>query len=227
MELLIAMAILSIILVMSTVVLIQVGNLYSKGVNAANLQNASRTIAADIASSLQFSGAAPQICAAPAQDDPTCPNQSTSKTIQGDPPGSPLPIYSVCIGTTRYSYALNRELGTDSANGFITPHVLWRDTLNNSNDLCSPLDLTQSTPTDGSSKGDGYEMAPAHTRLGRFKVTRVAGTSNIHTVDVWMDYGDSDLLNIATDGSATCQGGQGTQFCSTSQISTTLTGRLY
>ncbi|HSX37132.1 MAG TPA: type II secretion system protein, partial [Patescibacteria group bacterium] len=58
-ELMVALSVLSILLVMSTVILIQIGKLYTKGVNQAATQNAARDIINDLSSQLQVSGNAP------------------------------------------------------------------------------------------------------------------------------------------------------------------------
>lgn len=86
-ELMIALSILSTLLVMSTVILVQLGRLYTKGVNQANTQNTARNILTDISSQLQLSGSTP---------NPTTPGV-------------------VCIGNQRYTYRLDHKLTEDPA----------------------------------------------------------------------------------------------------------------
>lgn len=250
-ELMIALTVLSTILTMSTVILIQIGAIYSKGVNQANLQNSTRTVVSDLSSDLQFSGNVPQPCIPPPPAAPTVPIPTGSITCYAPSVLVPLGLptdprtvgsgsgqfqaYAFCIGTTRYSYALNRELGTDNgvSPAVTTTHVLWRDTLTNPNDPCLPLELSTATPADGNSVlGSGYEMLGNHMLLTRFKVYETSATSDIYNIDVWTAYGDSDLMKIqdstgTNPGQANCLGGTDTQFCATSQISTTLIGRIY
>src|SRR5579884_1902974 len=94
-ELMIALSILSTILIVSTAVLMQIGSIYTKGVNEANVQNATRTIVADLTATLQFSGFAPDNCVT---TPTTCYSQSPapSDLIHGP--------FAFCVGNTRYSY---------------------------------------------------------------------------------------------------------------------------
>lgn len=220
-ELMIALSIFSVILIVSTVVLIQIGALYSKGVNSADLQNATRTVVADISGQLQFSGRAPQGCTDIVK---TCYANTRNNFDAAN-----TPVYSYCIGRTRYSYVLNRALGTDPSYNpaQATQHVLWRDTL--TDDSCPVLDIINSNNLSAApSKGDGYEMLGAHMSLTKFWVKQVSGSSGIYRAEVWTAFGDNDLLNKdLSTGKANCIGSVGSQFCATSQISTQLTGRIY
>jgi prepilin-type N-terminal cleavage/methylation domain-containing protein len=215
-ELMIALTILSTLLVISTMVLMQISRIYTKGVNMANLQNATRTISGDITSALQFSGDSPQNCTA---NDvlTTC---YTRKTNSGA-----TTVFTYCIGATRYSYIINAELGEDAITHVNTNHVLWRDTMANSTG-CPFLDITAPGRPAGSGS-DGYEMAPSHTRLNRFYVTQNPANSGIYQVQIWMAYGDNDLMTPADgQGNTNCYGSSGSQFCATSKSSTVVTRRL-
>ncbi len=216
-ELMIALTIISIILVMATTIMIQIGNIYTKGINQANLQNATRNTMADISSSLQFSGNTPY----PA----TC---SATACFANSQPNAGGTYYSFCMGSVRYSYVLNREVGIDPANPLPAPsHVLWRDTMVNSAN-CQPLNVfSPSSPlTDvADPTGNGYDMVPPHMRLTRFTITEQS--TGVYTIDIGMAYGDSDLVHtdLAT-GHSTCSGGAGTQFCAISEISNTVLRRI-
>lgn len=239
-ELMIALSVLSVLLITATLVLIQIGALYSKGVNAADLQNANRTLVADISAQLQFSGRVPNGCqmntAATSPLAPTIVNTtcfSSSHNYSNTNDGTTETVYSYCINNTRYSYVMNRELGTDTTTTpqQTTPHVLWRDTLTTNATACPTPDITQPHPADGSTQpGSGYEMLGNHMRLTRFVVQQTTTSSGIYNVDAWMAFGDSDLVQPDPSGSpgrSLCNGGRGTQFCSVSAISTQLTGRIY
>jgi prepilin-type N-terminal cleavage/methylation domain-containing protein len=242
-ELMIALSVLSVLLVMSTVILINIGALYTKGVNAANLQKTSRNLVGDISAVIQLSGTTPRGCT---NITITCytPTASIPDTgVRTNPHPSPVSdkIYGYCINNVRYSYVLNRELGTDEVNGSTveTPHVIWRDTLVNKEQPCKPLNISEQTvqadaytnDKDGSGKSTGYEIAAKKNRLTRFLVAPTSSNNGVYNVQVWMAYGDSDLVNTETSGTnmghSSCNGGSGTQFCSISEISTTVTGRVY
>jgi len=221
-ELMIALSVLSTILVMSTVIIMQIGSLYSKGVNSANLQNVSRNIISDISSALQFSGNTVESCdtvnALAACSDPT--------------------VKVHCIGTTRYTYVLHRELGIPTQT---TNRVLWRDTMKNISS-CIPYNLNDPDLNNGNSKGDGFEMLGEHMRLDLFDITPLASQ---YKIAVSLAYGDSDLLcdsgttapndcssstpspNLNNPvGDIICKGAKGQEFCATSKLNTTVTRRI-
>ncbi|PIZ62056.1 hypothetical protein COY17_03105 [Candidatus Saccharibacteria bacterium CG_4_10_14_0_2_um_filter_52_9] len=199
-ELMIALMVLSTILLMGTVILIQIGALYTKGVNGASLQNATRNALVDVSSSLQFSG----------DDLSMAPDLHVAGTL----------INAFCIGSTRYSYVLNRELGTTDTTGTPAPHVLWRDTLPNVG-TCTALDISNDSVNMAT---QGYEMIPEHIRLTKLAITQSPTDSDVYQIDVNMAYGDSDLFTDAS--STTCKGGPGTQFCGTSQLSNSVNRRI-
>ena len=221
-ELMIALSVLSTILLISSLMLIGIGKMYTKGVNAANLQNASRTISNDVASALQFGGNAPVT------------NQFHF------PPGVVAPnaddhhgnlVYATCVNNVRYSYVIARELGTDSGSqtpsNLLTPHVLWRDTVKNPT-FCNPLNILSSSavPTDANTQDTGYEMAAAHTRLTAFTVQENPAGSSIYLVTTNMAFGDSDLLNLADLSNVSCNGGAGSEFCSLSTLQVSVKKRI-
>ena len=235
-ELMIALSILSSILIMATVVMINIGALYTKGVNAANLQNTARDITADVSAELQFSGNSPFNCLFNNPSSLPEPTYALSTTCSANsvPSGTGIASsgpFAFCIGTTRYTYMLNREEGTNPtapAGETSTPHVLWRDTMNNTSS-CDPLPITNPDGSVVGSSSDGYEMVPDHMRLTRFEIFQQS--PDIYTINVWMAYGDNDLVVTAPNGSATCNSSSGgiddTQFCAESQITTAVTGRVY
>jgi type II secretory pathway pseudopilin PulG len=96
-ELLIATAVLSTILILVSFLIINVGNLYYKGINQARIQDNVRAITDEVSQHLQLS-------------DVALPPLVTNGTTQ-----------SYCIGNTRYTFKLNAQIVTQ------TPHVLWRD----------------------------------------------------------------------------------------------------
>lgn len=249
-ELMIALAIMATLLTLSSFLLVQIGKLYSKGVNASTAQNASRSIIAEISNTLQFSGEEPAECfparpsgPPPYTSDVTCAVKSVAK--------SGKTVHSYCIGTTRYSYIINSKQA-DSPTGDESAHVLWQDKMTGPGD-CYPVDITVNNPTGCLSPtppvsstdcalGKGKELAPKSARLTRFSIDKLL--TGTYGIDVWLAYGDTDLLNItlannasvdctagrggnaACAGYATCKGGPGQEYCATSSLSTTITRRL-
>ena len=203
-ELMIALSILSVILLVSTIVMTQIGKLYTKGVMQANLQNTTRNVMQDITSAIEFSGA----------------------PIYKAPSNSSYPaVRALCIGTTRYTYVIGKELGVDY-DGTSTSNVLWRDSITDPTTCTVSYNIVNSTPT------SGYEMMPEHTRLTNLGVDNSG--NNVYKFYISAAYGDSDLMNVgpanSTDPSQsflpTCKGGVGSQFCASSTLNTTVARRV-
>lgn len=82
-ELMIALSVLSTILVISSAVVINLGVLFTRGVNQSNTQNTARNVINEIANQLKLGGATPIL-----------------------PAGSPV----FCLGSQRYAYVLDHKL---------------------------------------------------------------------------------------------------------------------
>ncbi|HVV66696.1 MAG TPA: prepilin-type N-terminal cleavage/methylation domain-containing protein [Candidatus Saccharimonadales bacterium] len=97
-ELMIATSVLSLMLVMVTVMMINIGNLYYKGISQARIQDNVRSLTDEIASHLELGDNFFHV---------------TSGSEQ-----------AYCIGSVRYTYILGAQIGTQAGQ---SPHVLWRD----------------------------------------------------------------------------------------------------
>lgn len=120
-ELLIATAILSTILVMSTIMMTRIGTLYYKGINQSKVQDNVRSLTDEITAQLQLS------------------TDGFTSDI-GDNAPIPSAIRSYCIGKIRYSYVLDQQIGVNY------PHVLWRDSVASG---CGVADLRNAALTGG------------------------------------------------------------------------------
>lgn len=255
-ELMIALSVLSVILLMSTIVMINIGGLYDKGVTSANLQNASRNIVADITSGIQFSASPPEACLPPTMTylsrgiNNYCSQDTSSKypyQFKLNNSGPPVYIGAYCVGVARYSFIINAELGLDSSTGINIPYVLWRDTLSNPNGNCTPASnmvSAENNPSQNPTTNDnnsvsnsGYEMLPEYSRLTEFDLSldQNIDNSNVYNVSIATAYGESGLLNIPTNNGqvnseASCKSTLShisTNFCATYYFSTTVAERLY
>lgn len=101
-ELMIATTVLAVILLLSTVVITRIGNLYFKGVNQSRVQSNARDIAGQLTQDIQLSS--------------TPPSYNPSVLVGGKP------AKVICVGSVRYTFIDNVKIGT---NGY--KHVLWRD----------------------------------------------------------------------------------------------------
>lgn len=207
-ELLIATTILSTILLMVTVMMISIGNLYYKGVNQARIQDDVRSTAEDVAQHLQLNNS-----------DPT----SGSTTLFRF--GRPVPAQAYCVSSTRYSYVVGRQIGSglDTDGTPQVPHVLWRDTIA-SGAACTPGNLVSGNPSLGTGGSNGVELIAPNSRLTFFQVSGISP----YTVQIGVAYGNIDLLNLNLTGptTTTCKGITGDQFCSTAGLTTTVSRRL-
>jgi prepilin-type N-terminal cleavage/methylation domain-containing protein len=232
-ELMIATTVLAVILVLVTVLMISIGNLYYKGVSQARVQDDVRSVTDELSQHLQLTSFAP------AQSNSADPKNTFLGLV---------PVSAYCIGSTRYSYVVGVQIGTTIAvgSGNSFKHILWRDTIPTGAD-CLAANLTASTPVDANGNGtNGTELIAPRSRLTQFCIgaispadhTCVTNTNSPYTIEVGMAYGDGDLLNNASPSNmsdlarglnypnATCIGATGDQFCSTAYLNTTVVRRL-
>jgi prepilin-type N-terminal cleavage/methylation domain-containing protein len=123
-ELMIASLVFSVILLLITTGLLQVGRMFLKGTTNTNTQETTRTIIDDIAQAIQFSG------------DPV----STALTNLGSERG-------FCVGSRRYSYELDKKLDESSP---ATRNVFVVDRMSTPcNSGTTPQDLSGTPPPSG------------------------------------------------------------------------------
>jgi hypothetical protein len=223
----IATSIFTVILLLATFALIQIGKIYSKGVNSAATQSTARSIVDQVSQAIQFSGSAVN---SPAQD-------ATTKR------------YYFAAGSKCYSYAPGKQLddtptGTDqSTNAFVRKD----------SDTCIPPDAVDwiASPTNKFTELLGPSM-----RVTNFYICTPGDTScaaptpadsNLYSIGIRLIYGDKDLIcspsissgagsctsndpiddtDLATKTDLICKTGTGSQFCAISQISTTVQKRI-
>ncbi len=227
-ELMIAMSVLSTILLASTIILIQIGSIYTKGVNVANLQDSNRNILNDLINQVQYSTGVTPSCT-------PIPNVTCYSSVNTSNPYS-VPEYAYCIGSARYSYLLYVEQGAvdtsphyASLAGQTVPHVIWRDTIA-PGATCQPLYLFTNTITGDASSADrgagqpssGYDMVPDHTRLTVFYANPVSG-AEIYNVGSAVSYGDGARL---ANNYNNCNGSTGDQYCAVSALNSTVEVRV-
>jgi prepilin-type N-terminal cleavage/methylation domain-containing protein len=231
-ELLIATAILSVILVLVTAMMIGIGNLYYKGVSQAGVQDSVRTITDEISQDLQLNGA-------------------TSRTGTNTNPALPI---SYCIGTTRFTSILGKQITTNSSLGTDQSyHVLWRDsvTAGTCPNISYAAFVQVSSPPTNPATDPGTELIGPNSVLTYFPLS--TGSSPF-AVTVGEAYGGTDLLcdggTISggkndcvsiinsnhiwnpnppanpTQDQILCKGFAGHQLCATDYLTTTVTERL-
>jgi prepilin-type N-terminal cleavage/methylation domain-containing protein len=219
-ELMIATSILSVILVLVTAMMISIGNLYYKGASQTSLQDNIRNVVDELSQDLQLNGSA----------------LITSANSHTDLPRS------YCIGTTRYTYILGKQITTNNPLGANQSyHVLWRDTVpaGTCPDLSSTFITSSSPPT-----SSGTELVSPNSMLTGFSITTTAGGSPFTIVvneanassDLLCDTVSADCSSISMSshvwdpnaplGQIICKGLAGTQFCATADLTVTVSERL-
>jgi len=201
-ELLIATAILSFILLLVSGIMSNIGAEYFKGINQATTQSDARSISEQITQDVQLSE--------------TTPSGGGSVTI----PHTSMLAKVLCIGNIRYTYIVNQKIGT---NGY--QHILWRDIPNNC-DTSIPAylnDLDPSNPGHPYSSGDGSELIASNSSLTALNLN--VQPNGLYILEVGVAYGDINLLDTSISPPG-CIGGSGFQYCATSDIKTVIVRRL-
>ena len=200
-ELMIATAVFSVVLLIATSALIQISRTYYKGVTEANTQNAARDIVDAVAQAIQFDGG----------------------TVQPTNGSSPKTTYDFCVGNVRFRYYLGSEL-VSSPSSSQTYHALLQDSTASCTSGIDSSSINASTVSCTNAQ-NCTEYISTNMRLSQFSVTSLG--SNLYQIKVTVAYGDDDLLNNPTSSNPTCLGvSAGTQFCAISQISTTVLKRV-
>jgi prepilin-type N-terminal cleavage/methylation domain-containing protein len=216
-ELMIATAILSTILLLTTVLMINIGNLYSKGINQSRTQDDVRSITDQVSQDLKLNSGGVTYGSGTLTD------------------GTPVAAYCIS-GNIRYTFVLNRKIGkatdTDTDGSSLMPHVLWRDDdTYNTGSGCIPVNLDDPALGTGTSDPLGTELINSNSRLTSFCIASqgspncTSAPTTPYTVSVGVVYGDIDLLNLA-GLSTTCKSGAGNQFCAADNVTTSVVQRL-
>jgi prepilin-type N-terminal cleavage/methylation domain-containing protein len=209
-ELMVATVIFSLLLVGSMAAFIQMGQLYYKGITVSRLQDTNRAIIAEIAQEIQFT-------------------KATIRTPTFDPAGIRISAGATsdgyfCVGPKRYTYALDRQLKSDSpqVSQKQRRHVLWVDTPSGACNSAANLDTATPSVT-------GREMLGENMRLVNLKLEEVlsgGASTGLWRIQVDVAYGDEELLEERA-GRYQCKGNiANSQFCAISELSTTIVRRI-
>lgn len=223
-ELLVATAVFSVVLLVISAAIIQIGRLYYKGITSARTQEVARSVMNDISQAIQFNVGQVEEIGAPGYSNAN--DNGNSRAI--------------CIATQQYSFELGQQR-SDSKHALVMREVpsgcLGMDAQNMDN-----------------ASVEGSELLGDKMRLANLEVQHQGGTDNAYKITVRVVYGDSDLLcdPSATSGKASCTSSDGwnesiasdataiantrnlscknirsgTQFCAASELSTIVKRRL-
>lgn len=196
-ELLVATMVFSVVLLLLTFGILQIGRIYYKGVTSASTQETARTVIDLVARDIQFSGGA-------FAKDPT-------------PPGDGATGF-YCVGNHRYSYILDRQLSTSPTPGVQSAHGLVVDEVSPCNFATGPQNfMLPSLP-------GSRELLGARMRIDKFVIEEVPGSAGLYNITIRVVYGDNELLDFATH--SRCNSGAGSAFCAVSELTTTVKKRV-
>jgi prepilin-type N-terminal cleavage/methylation domain-containing protein len=211
-ELLIATVVFSIILLILAGAIIQIGRIYTKGLTNAHTHEVTRNLVNGMAAAIQL----------------TAGNVTETDGAGGGPD-------ALCIGSQRYSFTTGEQVLSGSS--ALVPGVIF-DTPS-SGDCLAPVGSDPASLPTGGSQVLGERM--------RLAYLSASSSDNItYTIEARVVYGDDDLL--CDDDTVSCSDGttgmnavaiaaagksvrckdihSGTQFCSISDITTTVERRI-
>lgn len=207
-ELMIATMVFSVILLGATTAVVQIGRMYYKGVIASRTQETARRTIDDISRTIQFN------------DTEIVPVAPATIAVTGLSNGN-VTIRATCVGTTRYTYALNAQVDRQNdVNSNRLRHALWQDTVSDPSVCGANLpNLGNEEPSAG-----GRELLGRYMRLKNLNIDPLG---NPTTIAITVIYGDNDLLVPNASNPTSCRGAvQGAQWCAFSSLTTQVRQRI-
>lgn len=202
-ELLIATMIFSVILLLVTTGVLQIGKTYYKGLLQSRTQETARNIINEISQGIQFSGETVQ---------PTAPSNPAANPY---PRSGGVGKYTFCINGIGYAYVLDRELSTAAGPNKVSKTLI---------SFSTPCNGFNPSAHDVATK-TGKELLGQGMHLSELNVTDNGNST--YTIRVGIASGEFDLFNTNANGiHHQCRSGAGSQFCAVSILTTTVHKRV-
>lgn len=195
-ELLIAMAVFSVVLLVLTTGMLQISRLYYKGITTAKTQETARQVMDEISRSIQFGGG----------------------TVTGTAAPAPGTTQYFCIGDKQYSYLLGKQLSDNPDPATQTKNALVVQAFSGGCGSASQNLLT------GATGSDIRELLGPNMRLSKLELTNLNPPSDLWRLDLRIVHGEDDLLNPAKDNCGGARAGG--QFCAASELRTVVKKRV-
>lgn len=195
-ELMIALSVLSVVLLISTLTLAQLGRLFSKGLTQANTQNIARNLLNTVSSDIQFGNADPRVASA---------GSSTS----------------FCLGATRYTYIPHTPLDASHPHvlwrdQMTTPDVcIPYDLTAYSNPDTAP----------GAVPGSGVELLGDNMQITSGGARRPSPNTYEISVTIAYGDNTVVQVDPVT-GVTSCVSGRGSEFCAVAALTKIVTRRV-
>ncbi len=217
-ELMIATAVFSVILLAVTGAITTIGREYQRSIYASNTQAAASALVDTLSQSIRFSSGNVQNNGNPAESNVTTPNRGTA---------------TYCIGNRQILYTYGRRVSDTVSETSSKYAVVSRPNVG-----CSITPITTNSPALTNPK----ELLGRGMRLSKLTITQP--NSTYYQVDIRVVYGEDDLLcrdtvpNSCNAGSGTmsdaqlkgtdlrCKPGKGSEFCSVTELSSVVYRRL-
>lgn len=201
-ELLIATAVFSVVLLLVATAIVQMGRIYYNGVSRSRTQTITRNISDEISRGIQFSGGGSSVAG------PFYRTVGVSDREGG-----------ICINDIIYNFVLDQPLEPAGGAGN-SPRVLLAHPGSCSSFTASSLIDVKTTPIPNSRELMGEKM-----RLLDLNV--VIGANRTYTINVTVALGTDDLLtDPPRDANTLCKLGHGKQFCAVSKLTSFVQKRV-
>jgi prepilin-type N-terminal cleavage/methylation domain-containing protein len=212
-ELMIATTVFSLVLLIASSAIVQIGRLYYKGIITVNTQETTRSIVEDISGALQLTK-----------------DKFVQSTVAFVPTvATPFTTEAVCIGSSRYTYQIDRKV--DDTN----KHALWLDDIGSG--ACVPVNLSGPLVNGRELLGANmrllrFDVTPPAAGTTVYKVSvRVAFGDN----DLLSTYDNTGTTRVeapaittkANEANGVCKSGvAGSHFCAVSALDSSVINRL-
>ena len=197
-ELMISTVVFSMVLLVITAGIISFTRQYYKGVVSSKTQATSRAIMSEITQSLQF-----------------------GRTVTVLPKTSG--IEGFCVDNKLFSYVTGRQVEASPSGGSQGYHGMIVDS---NGGTCGPGSKSKLSVPNSSAPlpATSRELLADHMRVGYLSVEDKG--AGLYAVKLRVIYGDNDLLSSSDWKTALCKSESGSQFCSVSELTTTVQKRL-
>lgn len=198
-ELMIATAVFSFVLLVTSAGVIAIGRNYYKAITSNTVQTAARSVMDDVSRSLQFS------------------QVSSISALLTNPDGTPATVKARCFGSDRYTYVINQQVKSGN-------HALYRDK-RPSLSSCTPGGFTGGVELLGPNmRLLQFDVSNANP----FQITIGLAYGDNDLLSTYNNQGNP-LGGVITDGQAagtTCKTVAGNQFCAISKLESSVTSRV-
>jgi prepilin-type N-terminal cleavage/methylation domain-containing protein len=199
-ELMIASTVFAVVLVIAQAGFVQIGHLFYRGVSITSTQAIADHIFQYINGNFQ-----------------------NAPGVHG--PNSSGPYSYYCIGNSRYTFNINKEIDTGTASDPSTGNYgILKDTLQGSGDECAAPCSDTSCPAPFNNP---VEQLGDKMRLEQLNIGQSTSTSNLYNVAIVVAYGDDDTLTYDYSvplpdryKTVSCKSDAHNSFCAVSRINT-------